>query len=495
MRPGHRFALCVDSRAQAVVVVRAIHVVLDVFLARPDHLHRPLHLLGNLHGAHRPVELEAAPESATEQMIVDADLLPFQAGDLHDGRLRETRNLRADPDVAAVLGHLHGAVHRLHRRVRQKRLLVDGVDLLRGLRDRCGGIAVMPRHRAGLFRRGGKLSNDVGRGELRVRSRIPLRSRGSETLLGRPGMNGDDRDGVVQADDLTDAGHRLRLRFIDRDELSAEGRRNRHDRELHSRRPAVDAELRAAVDLAGGVETPMRRSDQLEIGRLFERDVLGHRQLRGGIHQLAIAELAAGGAVHDHTLFRATGGRVDVPTLSGCTHEHDASRRACATQRDVGAANRRRTAGHLHADQRIHVDLVVGRRVLDRDFVDVDLELFGDQHRNRGIRPLSHLDDGHHERDLAGAIDAQKRVRRERRIGGETVAHLAARGKAEAKHQSAADRSGRGELEKVAARGRYARREFRSMRSSFHTSVPVTASGAPVVATPAACLIAARIRT
>ena len=75
MRPGYRLALCVDARAQAVVVVRAIHVVLDVFLARPDHLHRPLHLLRDLHGAHGPVVLEAAAESAAEQMIVDADLL------------------------------------------------------------------------------------------------------------------------------------------------------------------------------------------------------------------------------------------------------------------------------------------------------------------------------------------------------------------------------------------------------------------------------------
>ena len=103
------------------------------------------------------------------------------------------------------------------------------------------------------------------------------------------------------------------------DELAAEGRRNRHDRELHSRRPAVDAELRAAVDLAGGVEAPMRGSDQFEIGRLFERDFLRHRQLRSGIHQLAIAELAAGGLVHDHALLRVTAGRVDVPALSGCT--------------------------------------------------------------------------------------------------------------------------------------------------------------------------------
>ena len=105
MRPRHRLALRVDARADAVVVVRPIHVVLDVFLARPDHLYRPSHLLRDLHGAHGAVELEAPAESAAQQMIVDAHLLALEAGELHHRGLREAGNLRADPDVAAVLGH------------------------------------------------------------------------------------------------------------------------------------------------------------------------------------------------------------------------------------------------------------------------------------------------------------------------------------------------------------------------------------------------------
>ena len=75
MRPGERLALRVDARADAVVVVRPIHVVLDVFLARPDHLHGPAHLLRDLHGAHGPVVLEAPAEPAAEQVVVDAHLL------------------------------------------------------------------------------------------------------------------------------------------------------------------------------------------------------------------------------------------------------------------------------------------------------------------------------------------------------------------------------------------------------------------------------------
>ena len=80
MRCDHAtgLSLRVHARAQAVVVVRAIHVVLDVFLARPDHLDGPPHVLRDLHRPHGAVVLEAAAEPAAEQVIVDAHLLALR---------------------------------------------------------------------------------------------------------------------------------------------------------------------------------------------------------------------------------------------------------------------------------------------------------------------------------------------------------------------------------------------------------------------------------
>ncbi len=239
----------------------------------------------------------------------------------------------------------------------------------------------MTRDRAGLLRRGGKLRQDVGRRELRVRPRVPLRRRGGEALLRRERMDGHDRDGVVELHDLGHAAHRLRLRIIDRHELSTEGRRLGHDRELHSRQPRIDAELRAAVDLARNVEAVMRRADQLEVRGILEGDVRRHRKLRRGIDQLAVAELAAAGRMHDNSHLRLACGRIDVPALRGRRHEHDACRRAGLAQRDVGAANGGRTARQLSTNERIRIDLVIGRRVLNCNLVDIHLELFGDQHR------------------------------------------------------------------------------------------------------------------
>jgi hypothetical protein len=52
--------------------------VLDVFLARPDDLDRPAHVLRNLDGPHGAVELEAAAEAAAEQVIVDRTCSRFR---------------------------------------------------------------------------------------------------------------------------------------------------------------------------------------------------------------------------------------------------------------------------------------------------------------------------------------------------------------------------------------------------------------------------------
>src|SRR5438874_9009849 len=79
VRPRDRLPARVQSRRDAVVVVRAIHVVLDVLLAGPDYLHGPLDLLGDAHGLRDVVELESPAESAAQEVVVHDDLLEWQA--------------------------------------------------------------------------------------------------------------------------------------------------------------------------------------------------------------------------------------------------------------------------------------------------------------------------------------------------------------------------------------------------------------------------------
>src|SRR4030095_1092073 len=143
MRPRERLAQRVHPRGQTVVVVRPIHVVLDIFLARPDHLDGTTNVPSDLNGAHGAVEFESPPKATPQQMIMEANPLAREARELHDRRLRETRYLRAYPDVARIRRHLHGAVHRLHRGMRQEGLFVDRLDRSRSAGNDGGSIAFM----------------------------------------------------------------------------------------------------------------------------------------------------------------------------------------------------------------------------------------------------------------------------------------------------------------------------------------------------------------
>ncbi len=233
------------------------------------------------------------------------------------------------------LRHVHRAVHRLHRRVRKKRLLVDGVDLLRGARNG------RRRHR----RRGApprRASPTPTRAARRCRPWRASRS-GPRPTAGRrprgpawPPTCGCATigDRVVEPHDLAHARHRLRLRLIERERAC---RRRSGEvattANLHPGSRLSMPNFALPSTLPARVEPPVRRADQLEIARLLERHVLGHRQLRGGIHELRHSRAAAGRRVHDRAILRAAGGRIDIPALRRGGHEHDARRGARAPQR------------------------------------------------------------------------------------------------------------------------------------------------------------------
>ena len=56
--------------------------MLDVFLAGPDDLDRPVDLFGDANGGDHHVGLEPAAEAAAEQVIVDDDLVDREPGGL-----------------------------------------------------------------------------------------------------------------------------------------------------------------------------------------------------------------------------------------------------------------------------------------------------------------------------------------------------------------------------------------------------------------------------
>ena len=174
MVPSDELAVRIKAGADPVVVVGPVHVVLDVLLAAPHDLHRIFRLLGDERRLHDEVELEPAAEAAAEQMIVEAHLLRLQSERLGDGHLRDGRDLRADPDIAAVGRHVHRAVDRLHGGVREERALIDRFDLGGGAGQRGVRVALVLGDGSRLLGRLGQGGNDVGRGERGVRPVVEL---------------------------------------------------------------------------------------------------------------------------------------------------------------------------------------------------------------------------------------------------------------------------------------------------------------------------------
>ena len=141
---------------------------------------------------------------------------------LRGRRLGAREGLAADPDFAAVLADMNGAVHRLHGGVREERDLVGRLDLGDGARHSLVDIADRLRHRARIERRLFELVRDVLRAELGVRTVVPFDHQGRQPFLRSPHMVGDDGDGVVEPHDLTHALDRLGRRVIHALQATAE---------------------------------------------------------------------------------------------------------------------------------------------------------------------------------------------------------------------------------------------------------------------------------
>lgn len=188
--------------------------MLDVFLTAPHDFHRPVHLLRDLDGEDATVDVQPPAEAAAEQMVVNLDRILRQAGDLGDRALGKGGRLGADPKVTAILADVNGAVHRLHRGMREERHLIDGVNPLDSPGKRLFSVAVVPRHRAGSLRRLLELADDIGAAECRIRTVIPSDGGRLEPFLGRGHMVGDHGNGIVDPDHLTHTSDAARRRLV-----------------------------------------------------------------------------------------------------------------------------------------------------------------------------------------------------------------------------------------------------------------------------------------
>ena len=211
---------------------------------------------------------------------------------------------------------------------------------------------------------------------------------------------------------------------------------------LHARRPDIDAIDGRAVDLGRRVQPLGGGTDELEIRRPLERDIVRNRNFGRIDNKIAVFEASRGRDVQHLAALRPTGCGINIPALCCRRDEHRSCRRASLAHRLPRRAYRVRVARCLDAaQQRIAVKLFVGRSVLHPHLFQVHLQLFGDQHRDGGIGALAHLDIGHGQDDLPVALDANEGVGHEALGGGRFGISVCGR-QVQAQHQAAAcDRS------------------------------------------------------
>ena len=314
---------------------------------------------------------------------------------------------------------MDGTVHRLHRRVRKKRHLVDRVDLGHGSRHRLGHIAHVLRDRSRSERSFLQITRDILGAERRVRSVVPFNDQGRKPFLRRPHMVGHDGNRIVQPHDLPHTLDGLGCRVVDALQPAAEDRRLRERRDFEPRQFGIDSVDRRPVDLRRSVKALGRRADQLELLRAFERHLLRNRHLRRVAGKSAIFDPARARLMKDFAALRVTRGGIHLPALGGSCDQHGSGSRTGLAQGLPRRAYRVRVASGLQPTQQgVAVELLVGRSMFQPHLFQVHLQLFGDQHRDGGVGALSHLDIGHGQDDLPIASDADERVGRERRACG-----------------------------------------------------------------------------
>ena len=425
--PRHDAAGTVHAAAQAVHARGPVEVMLDVVLARPHDLDRRGDGLGDERGLAGVVRLEPAPEATAAAGHVHRDAVRRNAGHARHDRSRVLGALRRQPELAPVAPHVRDAAQRFHGHVREERQFVRGLDPHRR-RGKAGvHVAITTQLRAGR-RHGGqhRLAQRAGARHLvrcgpRHRQRPP-------SLQGGPRGIGDDGDAMHHAErptrgrdahDVADAGYGTGAGLVDARDRTAE-RRTLHDRMEHPRHFDVDAVACLPGDDVVRIHRAHARAQQAKARRNLERDGLRRcGPTRGVGGELAIRQRAPARRVVYGAARRRKARDLDVPARCRFGNEQCARGRANLPETGPASHDGAAAAGELCASQR-RVEIGLSHR----HPIPVDVELLGDQHRQRGLHALPDL--GIRRRDDHRSVDADLHPRVQRSGGDLSVERRAA---------------------------------------------------------------------
>ncbi len=208
--------------------------------------------------------------------------------------------------------------------------------------------------------------------------------------------------GAIDSENLGDAGLLLDRVEVGRLQFGTEHRGLDEDGVLHAGQDHIDAEQGLCVQHKRAVDPGLGLADNGVGLGVLERDRLQvrRRQFRGGRRQLNIAGLAAGSGVMDLAFRRRQFPDRHIPLCGGGGQHQGTTGGADAAHRLPVAGRRGRTARRLLA-----VASAIDRGGFDAHLTPIDVELLGDQHRQRGLDALADLRIARHQRHRIVGID------------------------------------------------------------------------------------------
>ena len=290
--------------------------------------------------------------------------------------------------------------------------LVRGLVLL-ALAERLFDISRVLRDRPTSLARLAQVLPDIRGGDGRVRSLVPADVERLKTLLRRPHVIADDRDHVVQHDHLAHARNPVCGAGIHVGHLAAKHRTCRKGRKFHPGQHHVDSIDDTAVDLVRCIKTLERLANQREILGVLERRILRRCKFAGRADQGAKPRLPSAADVPHLAIGRGATRGVDLPALCRRLNQHGARRGTRLAQRLPERTDGVGVTGDLDTEDGVAVELVVGWRVFQYDLLVIGVQFLGEDHGDRCVDALTHLNLRHYERRPARRIDANERVGRE----------------------------------------------------------------------------------
>ena len=494
MAPGGGEAVSPQLHDDIVIGQRPVLAGGHVVLAGPDQLDRlAAGLLGDVGALDDIVRVLIGPpaERAAGEQGLDLHRAGQGPDHLGDVQLIQGLDLRGEGQLDRIALHLGDAVHRLHGGVGQEREVVGGAEDVAA--EGVGRVAL------GLEGLGLDLGRPLAGGDLLVFGQddvgaalfglvvVPGHLERVAALAGGEGVLGRDRHAGGDLEHVDHAGHLLGGGRVERLHLAAEAGRMGDHGHQHAGQLDVLGVTRRPRGLGQAVLAPHPvGADQGEGLGVLERRVLGRLDLGRVGQQLGEAGRLAALGVGDHPVLDGQVAGLGAEPRGGGLDEHRPRPGAGLAQLVPGIVDGGGAAGALNPHQGVAVELGVGRRFLDLDLAPVGVELLGDDGGEAGVVALAHLLVlGDHRHPAVGAdLD-------ERAEGAVDLLRAQAEdvGRRAADQQAAADHGG---ADDQAAAGRGGQVGW--IDGSVHVRSSAQAAAGAAGATPAASLIAARMR-